>query len=56
MVAPEGTITTRLLLVAETIDATMPLNRTVLLAGVAEKLTPERVTVLPTQVPAGVKP
>jgi hypothetical protein len=47
VVAPAGTVATSCVVEAELTDATVPLKRTVLLAGVALKLAPEMVTTVP---------
>lgn len=55
VVAPEGTVTVRELVVAAVTVATVPLNLTVSLAGVALKACPWIVTVVPMPPCAGVK-
>ena len=54
VVAPEGTVTTRLVADAETIVAVVPLNLTVSCEGVALKFEPEIVTCVPTGPDVGV--
>src|SRR5262245_54223293 len=48
LVADAGTVTVRVVVVATVTVATVPLMRTVLLAGVVEKFEPVMTTVLPT--------
>ena len=55
VVAPDGTIAVRLLVVAAVTFAAVPLNWTVLLPGVALKFWPWMVTVVPTPPCCGVK-
>ena len=56
VVAPAGTITCRLVAVAEVTVAAMPLILTVLLDGVGSKLVPVIATVVPTGPPVGENP
>ena len=56
VVAPAGTSTVRLVAVAALTVAMVPLNFTVLLAIVGEKLVPVRVTMVPAVPVVGEKP
>lgn len=55
VVAPDGTVTVKLFVVAEVTVAGVPLNCTVLLLAVLLKFCPWMVTVVPTLPCAGVK-
>ena len=56
VVAPEGTVATTCVVVAEATSAVVPLNATVFAAGLAAKPVPEIVTLVPTGPLDGVKP
>jgi hypothetical protein len=56
VVAPTGTVTTKLVAVALVTVADVPLNFTVLFEGVGSKLVPVIVTDVPTTPIVGVKP
>ena len=54
VVAPDGTEVVMLVVVLAVTVAEVPLNFTILLTGVASKLVPDIVTVVPTPPDAGV--
>ena len=56
MVPPTGAVTVRLVTVAEVTVVAVPLNLTTLLAGVAEKFVPVKVTTVPAAPVVGEKP
>jgi len=56
VVPPTGADTVRLVVVAEVTVVTTPLNLTTLLAGVAEKFVPVKVTTVPAVPVVGEKP